>query len=100
MTALRAAIVVTLAGLITLALGFWLSPAQAIVSYLISYTYVVSLALGLLLFLLITHAMNATWPVATRRLIEHGCAIFPLLLVLFIPIALAPKQLYPWTAPN
>jgi hypothetical protein len=48
---------------------------------------------------LIGHAANAKWPATQRRINESLTICFPLLAVLFIPIALALDDIYIWADP-
>jgi hypothetical protein len=83
-------------GAVFTAVGFALAPATALFSYLIAVIFFMTLAVGLMGFLLIVHTMNATWPTVVRRLAESGAAVMPLLAVLFVPILLGLPRLYPW----
>jgi hypothetical protein len=65
-------------------------------SYVVSYAFVLSLALGGLFFVLLQHLTRAGWSVTVRRLAEVVSTSFPLLVVLFIPIFVWLGQLYPW----
>ena len=64
-------------------------------AYLIGFAYWLGLALGALLLLCIWHAIKAKWPVAIRRPLEVLASTLPLFVLLFIPIVLGMKQLYP-----
>ena len=55
-------------------------------SYLIAWTFCLSLALGCLFVVLIKHLTRAHWVVVVRRWPEAVAASFPLLAILFIPI--------------
>jgi hypothetical protein len=94
--ALRLALAVGVAGALATFGGYLLAPAATVFSYLIALVYALSLALGLLGFLLITHTMDATWPTVVRRLAESGAAVLPLLALLFIPVVATLRHLYPW----
>src|SRR4051794_18720830 len=90
------ALVVGLVGSASTVIGLVLAPGQTWFSYLIAVVYALSLALGLVAFLIIVHCMNATWPTVVRRLAESGAAVLPLLALLFVPILFALRYLYPW----
>jgi hypothetical protein len=67
-------------------------------SYLASFVFFLSLALGALFFVLIQHATRAGWSVALRRIAE-GVApnvLVPMAL-LILPVLLGLRTLYPWT---
>lgn len=66
-------------------------------SYLISWTFCLSLTLGALFFVLIQHLTNAKWSVVVRRLSEALAWAFPILALLGIPIIFGMHDLYHWT---
>lgn len=55
-------------------------------SWLVGWTFCLSLALGALFVVLIKHLTKAYWVVAVRRIPEVLAWSFPLLVILFIPI--------------
>ena len=69
-------------------------------TYLVSYCYVLSIALGALFFVEVQHAARAGWSVTVRRLAEILAGILPWLTILFLPILLPMlwgiASLYPW----
>lgn len=80
--------------------GFLTQPTTALYAYLSAYAWLLSTALGALLFLMIVHAMAATWPVAIRRVVEVIVGVLPLTVVGFVPIAWGLKSIYPWAVPS
>ena len=93
--------VVALAGALGLAMvqGGWERFGFA---YVLNYAYVLSLALGGLFLVLVTHLFRAGWVVAVRRIAEVMAGTMPTMAVLFIPIILyvfmGNGMLYPWAA--
>ncbi|MCY1046942.1 hypothetical protein OV208_36900 [Corallococcus sp. bb12-1] len=87
-------------GLAATALGGWLDARQALFGYLFGFTYWLGLCLGALLLLAMFHASKARWPVVLRRALEVMAATAPLFLLLFAPLALGMRLLYPWVAPS
>ncbi len=69
-------------------------------AYLTSFAYFLSLSLGGLFFVMITHLFRAGWSVTVRRPAEILAANFPTLVILSLPIlliiALGDGTLYPW----
>jgi hypothetical protein len=67
-------------------------------SYLVSFVFFLSLALGALFFVLVQHATRAGWSVAVRRLAE-GVApnVFVPMAFLAVPVLYGLRDLYPWT---
>ncbi|MFB3785444.1 MAG: quinol:cytochrome C oxidoreductase [bacterium] len=66
-------------------------------SYLVSYTFYISLSLGALFFVALHHISRAGWSVVVRRLAELMGANMLLLAVLFLPILAGLGNLYPWS---
>jgi hypothetical protein len=69
-------------------------------SYLFAYVGFLTIALGGVFFGLLQWLTSSGWSVTIRRLTEllHRPLSLGVFIVLFIPIALNVKQLYPWTA--
>jgi hypothetical protein len=87
-----------LAASLGLGLSGGLDKGQAFfASYLVSFLFWLSLALGALIFVLIQYATRAGWSVVVRRLAEHAMGTMPLFALLFLPIALGVHQLFHWT---
>lgn len=97
---LRGAGALGLLGVIALVVEAIVAPGRFFFAYLTAYGYVVSLALGALIFLMICHAMRAGWPTLLRRLVEAMVATLPVLAVLFVPLLFGLRRLYPWLRPG
>jgi len=71
-------------------------------AYVVNYGYFLSLTLGGLFIVLITHVFRAGWVVMVRRIAEVMAANMPVMAVLFVPILLyvflGNGMLYPWAA--
>lgn len=93
---LRPTIPIALAGALAWMLGAFLDPARAAVSYLAAYMAGLSVVLGALALIMIAHVTGATWFVVLRRRAEDVIATLPVLLVMFIPVLLSARLIYPW----
>ncbi|WP_437643359.1 hypothetical protein [Sorangium sp. So ce362] len=90
-----------LVGAVLLVAGAFVDRERLFYAYLAAYAYAVTTVVGALIFLMICHAMNATWPVAVRRLAEAIVGALPLLVVLFIPLLFGLDTLYgKWLRPE
>ena len=73
-------------------------------AYLIGWSFVLSIAIGGLGFILIHHIARAKYGIVLRRLAEFMVATFPFLAVLglgfLIPVLAGYKGLYFWTEPS
>jgi hypothetical protein len=81
-------------------IGLAIDARQVLFSWLIAYTFVLTIVLGMAALLMACHTMGATWPVALQRLAEATTAIMPLLALFLIPVLLGLSLLYPWMHPN
>lgn len=81
------------------ALGFAADPARAAQSYLVAFTFVVSLGWGALFFVMLQHVTGAAWSVTARRMAENVMATLPLGAVLVLPILFSLGALYEWARP-
>lgn len=69
---------------------------QALHSYLVAYFFIATLGVGALFFALLQHLVGAVWSVVIRRVAEALSAPLAALAVLFLPIAIGMKDLFPW----
>lgn len=96
----RGGLIAAAVGAIGLLIGALVDLDRFFLAYLTAQTYLVSVALGALLFLMITSAMRAAWPTLLRRLTEAMVASLPILAVLFVPLLFGLGRLYPWLRPE
>ncbi|MFW5955441.1 MAG: hypothetical protein ACOCSK_01730 [Rhodothermales bacterium] len=66
-------------------------------SYLVGWTFCLSIALGALFFVVIQHLTKARWSVVVRRMAESIAWSIPLLALLSIPLFFGLHDLYHWT---
>jgi len=72
-------------------------PEQFYFSWLTSFMFWLSIAIGGLFFVLVHYVTKASWSVVVRRLAENVMGTLPLFVVLFIPVLLGMEELYHWT---
>lgn len=91
-------------GLIGLALtlvgGLVGDSKTALYSYLVAFAYWCGISVASLILLQAFHASAARWTTLLKRGIETMAATAPLFLVLFIPIVLGMKKIFPWMDPG
>jgi len=97
---LLAGLAAGIAGAIGMAIGLALDARQALFSWLVAYTFALTIVLGMAAFVMTCHAMNATWPTAVRRIPEAATAVMPLLALFLIPVLIGLPKLYPWMHPR
>jgi hypothetical protein len=76
------------------------NPRQFFFSWLVSFLFFLSLALGALFFMLIQYASQGGWGIVLRRIGETIFATLPVLAALFVPLLLGLQDLYSWTVPG
>ena len=94
------AAVVALLGAAACAILGAANPKQFFFSWLVSFLFFLSLALGGLFFVLIQYAAQGGWGIVVRRIGETIFATLPAMAVLFLPLLLGLRDLYSWTVPG
>ena len=94
-------------GVAGLAMGAWLGWSGGETemrhfwfSYLVGFTFLLTIGMGTLFFTMLQHAVGAYWSVVVRRIAELPMANFPLLAVMFLPLLVplldGSGSLWPW----
>jgi len=96
----RTALIVGVAGLVLGAIGWFFNQEQFFRSYLLGFIFWIGIALGCLAILMVQHMSGGAWGLVIRRVLESATRTFPLMLVLFIPLALGIGVLYEWAHPE
>jgi hypothetical protein len=73
------------------------TPKQFYFSWLVSFLFFMSLALGALFFVLIQYAAQGGWGVVLRRLGETVFSTIPVMAVLFLPVLFGLHDLFEWS---
>jgi hypothetical protein len=89
-----------LVGIALCLIGALTDARRAAAAYLVAYLAGLSIALGALAMIMIARLTAATWFVALRRQTEQIAGTLPAFAVLFLPVLLAVRVLYPWAAPS
>jgi hypothetical protein len=69
-------------------------------SYLVAYIFWMGLTIGALGLVMIHHLTGGAWGMVARRIWEASMGTLPLMVVLFVPIALNLQTLYAWARPE
>lgn len=86
-----------IAGLAFTGLGFAVNSQMVLRSYLLAFMLWGGVAIGCLGLLMLHHMVGGGWGVAIRRLLEAGTRTFPLVFLMFLPVALGVHSLYEWS---
>src|ERR1051325_7068621 len=89
-----------IAGFIVCIIGMVIDPQQFFRSYLFGYLFWFGIAVGCLGILLIHDLVGGQWGDLVKPMLEAGSATLPVLALLFIPVGLGAKSLYPWSHPE
>jgi hypothetical protein len=95
----RIQLMALVAGVLALAgtaIGAFTSTKQFFFSYLFAVLFWLGLSLGCFVVTMIHQLAGGRWGYPTRRFLEAGFMVLPLMAVLFIPIFFGLRQLYPW----
>jgi hypothetical protein len=83
--------------LVLLIIGAFVDRAQFFHAYLVGFIFWVGITVGSLALLMLQHLTGGAWGLVIRRVLEAATRTLPLMVLLFIPIVLGLKQIYPWT---
>jgi hypothetical protein len=86
-------------GLLLSGFGLLLDPRQTYFSYLVAYAACLSLVLGALIMVMLSHLTGAAWFLPFRRQAEAIAATTPVFAILFLPLISGLHVLYPWVPP-
>jgi hypothetical protein len=73
------------------------NPRQFFFSWLVSFLFFLSLALGALFFVLIQYAAQGGWGIVLRRIGETIFCTLPVMAALFVPVLLGLHDIYEWS---
>jgi len=100
----RLALIAGVAGLVVCGVGAFLDLGHFFQSYLFAYMFWLGLALGSMAITFLYHLVGGAWGFFIRRLMEAAAMTLPLMLVLFVPIAVdvlsGSSYLYEWARPE
>src|ERR1043165_9636522 len=90
-------IVFAVVGLVLMAVG-WATQGRAefLQSYLIGFIFWLGITMGSLALLMVQYLSGGAWGMVSRRIFEAATRNLPLMIVLFLPIALNLSALYEW----
>ena len=83
------------AAVVTAALAI-ANPARFFQSYLVAYVWVVGIPLGCFGLMTLHHLSSGAWGLMIRRIFEAATRTLPALAILFVPVAIGMRTLYPW----
>jgi hypothetical protein len=87
-------------GLLLCAVGWFLAPDYFFRGYLVGWVFWLGVSLGCMAICMVGHLSGGDWAVVSRRILEAAARVLPLMLVLFVPIALGLSRLFQWAHPE
>ena len=93
----RLALIIGGVALLVFLVGAVIDRQQFFHSYLIAYIFWTGIAVGSLALLMLQHLTSGHWGLMIRRVLEASTRTLPLMALLFVPIILGAKSIYPWT---
>jgi hypothetical protein len=94
------ALIVGVVFTVLLLIGLFTDRTQFFHAYLVGFIFWTGITIGSLALLMLQHLTGGAWGVVIRRVLEASTRTLPLILILFIPIAIGLKLIYPWTSPE
>ncbi|HEY1265861.1 MAG TPA: hypothetical protein VGH16_01305 [Candidatus Binatia bacterium] len=92
------ALVVGIIAAVLCIIGAFLDPQQFLRSYLVAYVFWLGIPLGSLAILMLHHLVGGRWGFVIQRLLEAAVNTFPMMAVLFLPLIIGIRRVYPWAA--
>jgi len=97
----RIALIIGIAGVVALVLGFFTTTAQQFLrSYLVGFLFWNGMALGCFGLVMIQYMTGGAWGMMIRRTLEAGTRTWMLCALLVLPILFGVHSLYSWAQPN
>lgn len=81
---------------VLLIVGAILDRDQFFHAWLVGFIFWSGITLGSLALLMLQHLTGGAWGVVIRRVLEAATRTLPLILILFIPVVIGLRQIYPW----
>jgi hypothetical protein len=96
------ALVAGIIALVLCVIGAFINPAGLWRAYLVGYVFWTGVSVGSLAIIMLHHLSGGGWGVVIRRPLEAAARTWPVMAILFLPIAFAvfTHKLYPWTVPE
>ncbi len=94
----RIGLIILLAGIIIGIISLLVDFNRAIFNYLLSFVFILSIALGSLFLVALEYVAGAEWSVPIRRVVEILAGLIPFLIVLAVPLLLNMHTLFPWSS--
>src|SRR5579862_4524083 len=85
-----------LLGIIGCIAGYVTNPARLFQSYTVAFAFTSLTGLGAFFFVMVQFLTGSAWSVTMRRIMENVMITLPVGLILFIPVVIGLRDIYPW----
>jgi hypothetical protein len=96
-------LVLAIVGAVLSLIGAIAEPHQFAFSWFAAFYYFFTISAGALFWVLLHYVCNGSWDILIRRIWENLTALFPLLLLLFLPLLAFPElrnTIWTWMSPD
>jgi len=93
-------LMIGIVGLLLCAVGWFLNPEQFYRSYLVGFLFWNGVTLGCMAIMFLHQLSGGAWGIVIRRILEAASRMFPVTLVLFLPLIFGIHSLYIWSRPE
>lgn len=87
-------------GVLASFIGYFVNSEQFFFSYLTSFTFVATIGLGALFFVMLQHVTRSSWSVVMRRIPETMSYFMFVVGIFFVPLLFGIEYLYEWARPE
>jgi hypothetical protein len=87
---------IALASILACVAGYFTNPARFFQSYTVAFAYTTYIGVGAFFFVMVQFLTGSAWSVTMRRIMENVMMTIPIGLLLFVPLVLGMKEIYPW----
>jgi hypothetical protein len=95
---MRTRLVVIAAAALVLIAGLAIDPRSTLAAYLVAWIAIGAVPLGILCVLMTAYLVRRAWTQALHPIMMSATSVLPLLAVLFLPVLVGMKELYPAAA--
>src|SRR5436853_5937639 len=93
------ALIVGVVFAVLLVVGAFINRPAFFRAFLVGFIFWIGITLGSLALLCLQHLTGGAWGLVIRRVLEASTRTLPLMLLLFVPVAIGLKHIYAWTDP-
>src|SRR2546423_1892377 len=91
------ALIVGLGFAVLLVVGAFINRPAFFRAFLVGFIFWMGITLGSLALLCLQYLTGGAWGLVIRRTLEASTRTLPLMLLLFVPVAIGLRHIYPWT---